>query len=77
MFIFAVLQLWVVQRQIDYTQFFNIVSHRLQNAAEQTTFSGSWQPGKYFVFSCFKLIMSDSFCPLTISSWTYIETVSV
>ena len=49
------------EREINVTQ-------KQPKAAEQTTLFGSLQPGKYFVFSCFKLIISDSFFPSTTSS---------
>lgn len=40
-----------------------------------TTFSGSLQPGRYLTFSCSVLMISESFLPLTISSYTHILTV--
>ena len=41
-----------------------------------TTFSGSLCPGKYLTFSCLVLMISVSFCPSIISSYTYMSTRS-
>ena len=42
----------------------------------RTTLSGSLWPGKYLTFSCFVLMISVSFRPSIISSYTYISTRS-
>ena len=39
-------------------------------------FSGSLCPGKYLTFSCLVLMISVSFCPSIISSYTYMSTRS-
>lgn len=41
-----------------------------------TTFAGSLCPGKYLTFSCVSLIISVSFLPSIISSYTHMVTVS-